>query len=164
LGLNATPTLQVAQVTAASFKKGAPVYLTGGYLNPTTTDSISSSHIAVTAAAAVILGFVQEDGAADASNLSKVGVIPAVPGMIFKGQLISTTDSSSAGGLHAIEQAHLGTNVGLAVLDGDTHYGVDVDLASSRDPVTIVELIDPVGTVGGQVGFVVRAGWRQMSL
>jgi hypothetical protein len=54
--------------------------------------------------------------------------------------------------------------MGLAKLSGDTHYGVDKGTASSRDCVTVLELIDPSGTCGGLVGFVVRAGWRQLDV
>ena len=165
LGLSSTPTIQIEQKASSTFVKGAPVYIDStGYLTSSPVDTLSSSHSAIQAAAAEIIGFAQEAGANSASNTTKVGVIPALPGMTFKGQLISTTDSSSAGGLHAIEQTHLGGTYGLAKLSGDTHYGVDVDFASSRNAVVITELIDAVGDSGGQVAFIVRAGWRQLDL
>jgi hypothetical protein len=71
---------------------------------------------------------------------------------------------SSGAALVTLAQTHLGTSVGLGLLSGDTHYGVDVSPAASADCVTIVELIDAVGTVGGQVGFIVKALWRELDV
>jgi len=160
LGLSSTPSLQVAQKASAAYKKGAPVYIDGdGYLAASPIASVSSSS-AIDTAAADIIGFVQEDGAADASNTSKVGVTPALPGMTFKGQLINTATP----GLATIAQTDLGAAMGLAKLSGDTHYGVDKGTASSRDCVIVTELIEAVGTSGGQVGFMVRDTWNQMRL
>ena len=160
LGLSSTPILQIAQVASASYVKGAPVYIdSDGYLAASPTASVSSAD-AIDTAAADIFGFVAEDGANSASNTSKVAVIPALPGMIFKGQLISTTSAALA----TSAQTDVGAAMGLAKLSGDTHYGVDKSTASSRDCVLVVELIDPVGTSGGQVGFMVRDTWNQARL
>ena len=160
LGLSSTPSIQAAQKASAAYKKGAPVYIdTNGYVAAAPIASVSS-HSAIDTAAGDIMGFAQEDGAASASNTSKVGVTPAVPGMMFKGQLIST----STGALATIAQTDLGAAMGLAKLSGDTHYGVDKGVASSRDCVVVMELIDAVGTVGGQVGFMVRDTWNPMRL
>jgi hypothetical protein len=161
LGLNATPSLQIAQVAGLTAVKGAPVYIdSNGYIAASGTDSVSSNSAVQAAASTSIVGFLQEDGASDSSNTSKVGVTPALPGMMFKGQLLD----SSSGSLTASAQTDVGANMGLAVLDGDTHYGVDKGIASSRDCVTVLELIDASGTCGGLVGFVVRAGWRQLDV
>lgn len=160
LGLSSTPSIQAAQKASSSYKKGAPVYIDGsGYVAASPVASVSS-HSAIDTAAADIVGFVQEDGANSASNTSKVGITPALPGMMFKGQLIDTT----TGALASLAQTDLGAAMGLAVLSGDTHYGVDKGTASSRDCVLVVELIDAVGTSGGQVGFVVRDTWNQLRL
>lgn len=160
LGLSSTPTLRAAQAASSSYKKGDPVYIAAdGFVTASPTASVSS-HAAIDTAAGDITGFVQEDGANSASDTSKVGIIPALPGMIFKGQLIDTT----TGALATIAQTDLGANMGLAKLSGDTHYGVDKGTASSRDCVQVVELIDAVGTSGGQVGFIVRDTWNTMRL
>jgi hypothetical protein len=162
LGLSSTPTIQAAQAASLAAIKGAPVQITSGYINVCDTASVSSSsQVKPAGTGDRILGFLQEDGAASASNTSKVGVTPALPGMVFKGQLIN----SSTGALVDLVQAtHLGAKYGLAKLSGDTHYGVDANPASSADCVTIVELIDAIGTSGGQVGFVVNASWRQIDI
>lgn len=158
LGLSSTPTIQAAQAASLSAVKGAPVQITSGYINVCDTASVSSSsQVKPVGSGDYILGFLQEDGAGSASNVSKVGVIPCIPGMLFKGQLM---DSSTAG-LVTIAQTHLGTKCGLGVLSADTHYAVDVSPAASADCLTIVELIDAIGTSGGQVGFMVNANWRQ---
>lgn len=159
LGLSSTPSLQIAQAASLTAKKGAPVYIdSSGYIAASPTDSVSSNACVQAAATGAIIGFLQEDGASDANNTTKVGVIPALPGMMFKGQLIN----SASGSLTASAQTDVGAAMGLAKLSGDTHYGVDKGIQSSRDCVQVFELIDPVGTSGGQVGFVVRAGWRQL--
>ena len=56
------------------------------------------------------------------------------------------------------------TEYQLGKLSGDTHYAVDVSPAASADCITIVELIDDIGTSGGQVGFIVKAPWRQLDV
>ncbi len=160
LGLSSTPSIQAAQVASAAYKKGDPVYISAsGYVTASPVASVSS-HSAIDTAAGDITGFVQEDGANSASNTSKVGVTPALPGMMFKGQLIDTT----TGALATVAQTDLGANMGLAKLSGDTHYGVDKGTASNRDCVQVLELIDAVGTSGGQVGFIVRDTWNTMRL
>ena len=161
LGLSSTPTIQIKQKSSAVFIKGAPVYIDStGYVVKSPTDAVSSSHVAVQAVAPEVLGFAQED--AESSNTSVVGITPALPGMMFKGQVIDTTADSSVGALATLAQSHLGGIFGLALLNGDTHYGVDIGFASNRSPALVLELIDAVSTVGGQVGFVIRTGWRQI--
>lgn len=98
-----------------------------------------------------------EDGSST-SDTNKRGIVPALPGMMFKGQLVD----SSSGSLTASAQTDVGAAMGLALLSGDTHYGVDKGIQSSRDCVQVLELIDDAGTCGGLVGFVVRAAWRQL--
>ena len=160
LGLSSTPTIQAAQAASLGAVKGAPVQITSGYINVCDTASVSSSsQVKPVGSGDYILGFLQEDGASSASNTSKVGVIPATDQQMFKGQLMD----SSTGALVTVAQTHLGTKCGLGVLSADTHYAVDVSPASSADMLTIVELIDAVGTSGGQVGFIVNANWRQLS-
>jgi len=162
LGLSSTPTLQIAQAASLAAVKGAPVQITSGYINVCDTASVSSAdQVKPAASGDYLLGFLQEDGAGSASNTSKVGVTPALPGMIFKGQLI---DNSTGALVTLVQATHLGAKAGLAKLSGDTHYGVDMSPASSADCVTVVELIDAIGTSGGQVGFVVNASWRQIDV
>jgi hypothetical protein len=163
LGLNATPTMQIAQYATSTYVKGAPVYISGGYLVASPLDSVGTCSLIGTAAGD-ISGFVQEDGAASGSDASKVGMTPAIPEVTFKGQLIDSTGDSNAGALATIEQTDLGAHMGLGKCSGDTHLGVDKGIAGSRDCVIVTELIDPVGTVGGLVGFVIRDTWNTWRL
>jgi hypothetical protein len=100
---------------------------------------------------------MQEDGSS-ASDTNKRSVTPALPGMMFKGQLVN----SATAVLAVSAQTDVGAAMGLCLISGDSYYGVDKGVASSRDCVNVLELIDDVGTCGGLVGFVVRAGWRQL--
>jgi hypothetical protein len=159
-GLSSTPTIQIAQVASLSAVKGAPVYVdSNGFIAPSTTETVGTCEM-ISTVSRIIVGFLQEDGAGSAQNTSKVGVTPAVPGVTFKGQLIDSTGDSAAGALATIAQNDLFTLVGLGYCASDTHYGVDKGVAGSRDCLMIVELIDPVGTVGGLVGFQVRDTWN----
>jgi hypothetical protein len=160
MGLSTTPSLVAAQASAATFVKGAPVNITSGYIAAASTTSVNS-HSVVTKSAKTVLGIAAED--ATASDTSKLGVVPALPGMLFKGQVIDITASSNAGALATLAQTHLGAKAGLAVMSGDTHYGVDVG-STSYQIVQIVELIDAVSTSGGLVGFVVLQAYRGMDI
>jgi hypothetical protein len=158
LGLSSTPTVQIAQKASSTYKKGAPVWIdSSGHLAATVTDSVSSNSCVQAANTGSIFGFMQEDGSST-TDTNKRAVTPALPGMLFKGQLVDST----SGSLTASAQTDVGAAMGLCVLSGDTHYGVDKGTASSRDCVNVIELIDAIGTCGGLVGFVVRAGWRQL--
>ena len=164
LGLAATPLMNAAQKASASYVAGAPVYIdSNGYLAACTVDTEGSSSASLVKAAASqsIVGFANQAGAGSASDTTAVGFVPALPGVMFKGQLVDSTSSGSAG---TLAQTDLGADMGIAKLSADTHYGVDKGVASSRDCVTVVDLIDDVGDSGGQVGFIVRAGWRQLDL
>jgi len=159
LGLSSTPTLQLNQVAGLTAAQGAPVYIdSNGYIAASPTDSLSSRQAVQAAGTGAIFGFLAEDGASDSSDTTKVAVVPALPGMMFKGQLIDTT----SGSLTASQMTDVGAHMGIGKLTGDTHYGVDKGASTSRDCVVVTELIDASGTCGGLVGFVVRAGWRQI--
>jgi hypothetical protein len=161
LGLSSTPTIRHNQKASAAYIKGAPVYIdSNGFVAACTVDTVSANSCIKAAASQSILGFAQEAGASSASDTSKVGVTPALPGMMFKGQLVDSTSNA----IVASQMTDVGANMGLCLISGDTMYGVDKGVASSRDCVQVLELIDDSGTTGGQVGFVVRAGWRQLDL
>lgn len=159
LGLSSTPSLRIAQKDGLTSIKGAPVKIdSSGFIASCIT---TGTHSEIEGAATgFMVGFLQEDGASDSSDNSKVGVTPALPGMMFKGQFIEIT----TGSLKATVQTAVGSNAGLAKLSGDTHFGVTITPTASYDCVTILELVDAVGTTGGLVGFVVRAGWRQLDM
>ncbi len=149
LGLNATPTIREAQASAGTFVQGAPVNFQSGYITACATQSVTTG--AAVDISTGVLGIADEP--ATASDVSKVCVTPALPGMMFRGQLI-TSETTAA--LVALLQTHIGALAALTLVTSDTHYGVDIGAtAIAAEPcVKIVELIDAVGTSGGEVGFV----------
>lgn len=157
LGLSSTPSMQIAQASGFAAKKGAPVVInSSGQIASAVTTGTAPATTENVASGGVIFGFVQEDGASDSSNTSKVSVTPALPGMMFKGQLVT----SSA--LAVTAQSHVGASGGLALISGDTHWGVSTNPADYC--LFITELIDDIGTCGGMVGFVIRTLYQQMGV
>jgi hypothetical protein len=149
--------MQIAQASGLTAVKGAPVYInSSGQIASTPSTGTAPATTENVASGGVILGFLQEDGASDSSNTSKVGVNVALPGMMFKGQLVT----SSA--LAVTAQTHVGASGGLARISGDTHWGVSTNPADYC--LFITELVDPIGTCGGLVGFVIRNSYLQMGV
>jgi hypothetical protein len=160
LGLNPPPMLACAQKANSTYVRGAPVYLdTNGYLAATGVDTVGSDSCVKAAASAKIVGFVAEAGAASSSDTTAVAYHAAIEAQLFEGNLIDGTASSNA---HTLAQTDVGGAYGLCKPTGETHYGVDAGAASSRDCVTVVDLVDAIGTVNGRVQFIVRASWRQL--
>ena len=160
LGLSSTPMMNIEQATSFTGKKGEPVFIDGsGQIRASeTTGTTTGYQIAQVSESGLIAGFLTEDGASGDSV--KIGFVPALPGMMFKGQLVETT----TGSLHVLAQTDVGASMGLVKFSGDTHYGVNSTPGSGNECVKVVELIDTVGTTGGMVGFVVNAEWRQLDL
>ena len=159
LGLSSTPSMRIEQTTGFTAKKGAPVYIdSSGQIASSVSTGGSTGYQIEGPSSGLIVGFLTEDGASGLSN--KIGFVPALPGMMFKGQLCETT----TGSLHVLAQTDVGASAGLVRFSGDTHFGVNVTPHASKECVKIVELIDDVGTTGGMVGFVVHATWRQLDL
>lgn len=161
LGLAATPSLVGAQVSAGTASKGHPVYIdSSGYIAASVTASASSSTVVVAkASSAQIAGFLQEG--MTASSTSNVGYTPAVPGVTFSAHITDEAGSPSSNA--TIAQTDLGATMAIGKVSGDSHYSlVKSDSTASVQSARVVELIDPVGTVNGRVGFVVREAWRQV--
>ena len=126
-----------AEGATQTFKKGAPLVNSSGYL------------IAATSEAAVdIVGFAAEDGHnSTAAGDDNCQYYPARPG----DEWLACVDGT-------IAQAQLFTDYGLAT---DATYTdiwvVDLDEATANQKcVQIVELVDPVGTVNGLVKFMLN--------
>ena len=160
LGLSSTPSMRIVQATGFTGKKGDPVFIDGsGQIRASETTGTSSGYqVAQVSESGMIVGFLLEDGASGLSD--KIGFIPNLPGMMFKGQLVETT----TGSLHVLAQTDVGASMGLVKFSGDTHWGVNSTPGSGNECVKVVELIDDIGTTGGMVGFVVNAEWRQLDL
>ncbi len=159
LGLNATPTIRAAQASGGTFVQGAPVNIQSGYITAMATQSVTTG-VAVDVSTGM-LGIADEP--ATSGSVAKLCVTPALPGMMFRGQLI-TSETSAA--LVAIAQTHLGAIASLTLVTSDTHYGVDIGAtAIAAEPCAkIVELIDAVGTSGGEVGFVFLQAVRHLDV
>ena len=160
LGMNATPTIREAQASAGTFVQGAPVNFQSGYIAACATQAVAGNGAAVDVSTGV-LGIADEPAAS--SDVSKVNVTPALPGQMFRGQLI-TSETTAA--LVTLAQTHIGALAALTLVTSDTHYGVDIGAtAIGAEPcVKIVELIDPIGTSGGEVGFVFLQGVRHLDV
>ena len=160
LGLNTHPVIVAAQGSADTFVAGDPVEFDSGYVGAADVTAIASVGDCVDVSAGII-GFAAEP--ATASSTAKVGVHVATPQTMFKGQLI-TSETTPA--LVTIAQTHLGATAAITKLDTDSVYAVDVGAtAVAAEPlVKIVELIDPVGTSGGEVGFIVLQTGRNLDV
>jgi hypothetical protein len=125
------------------------VNIQSGYITACATQSVTTG--AAVDVSTGVLGIADEP--ATSGVVTKVCVTPALPGMLFRGQLI-TSETTAA--LVTLAQTHIGAIACLTLVTGDTHYGVDVGAtAVAAEPcVKIVELIDAVGVSGGEVGFV----------
>ncbi len=149
LGMNATPTMVLAQDTAATFVQGAPVnFNTDGELiacaitTVTTGDAVDASE--------QIVGIAGEP--AVSSTTAKRAFTPFLQGQMFKGQLM-TSETSAA--LVTTLQTHVGDVACLTLTTSDVHYGVDIGATAvaAHPLVKIVEIIE-MGVSGGLVGFV----------
>ena len=158
LGLSSTPTMQVKRIAGLTAAQGAPIMLASGEVIATQTDDLSHGYCVQAATDAQIMGFLSEDGGSDSSDSSKIAFVPALANMTFKGQLVNTLSSALA----VTHHTDVGMTAGLAHLTDGVNYGVDKGYSTSRDCLMVTELIDASGTCGGLVGFVVRAGWRQL--
>lgn len=162
MGLNSTPTLSAAQVSAGVAVVGDPVYIdSNGYLAASVTASASSSAVVVAkSASAQIAGFLGEAMAASSTNA--VTYTPALPGVVFQANLTDEAGSPSSNA--TIAQTDLGATMAIGKANGDSVYSlVKSDSTASVQSAVVVGFIDAVGTAGGRVEFVVREAWRQLN-
>ena len=159
-GLVSTPGAAGEQKTSAVVIRGNPIRIDStGYLIASGTASGSSSALVVnTVSSGQIAGFLQKG--MTSTSTAVVEYVVAQEGMVFEGTLVNDTSASSA----AVAQTDIGAGMGLALISGDTLYGVNKGEGSSTlQCVLIVGLIDPIGTANGRVQFVINEGWRQRS-
>lgn len=130
------PTWEFKEAAAQSFKAGAVVIFTAG-------------------------GSTVEQGGADASSIVGIAahnasgttnatcrVHPALPGAVFQGVLGGSANP------HTLAQADVGDIYGLvAAASGAWHVDFD-ETTHANCRVRIIGLVDPVGTVDGEVLFV----------
>ncbi len=128
---------QGAEGASQTFKRGAPLVYSSGYLIEATSG-----------AALDIVGFALTEGHNTTAGAYNVDYVPSELCRVWKGRLCSTSD-------HALAQTDLGTAYGLAAESSRWYVDYDEGTAGQKS-VTVVELIDPVGTVNGWVKFVLN--------
>lgn len=138
LGLSSTPTLPGPEGASQTFKKGAPLIYTSGYLVEAAVDPVAG-----------IVGFAEEDAHNAAAGLYEIGVTPALPGVIFEGIL---TDESDAA--YTLAQTALGLQYALQKDTTTLAWAID-SADTTLISVRIVELVDAIGTVNPRVRFTV---------
>ena len=162
LGLSATPIISVRQVASCAVLTGAPVYIDGnGFLAAWPTDSVTSDLNLKPVASNQGCGFAAAPGANSASDTSLLPFYPLLDGLIMVANLVDGTDGSNN---HTLAQTDLDALACPTLIDGETLYALNLDTTGSRDAARIVELIDPIGTVNGRVGFVIRETYKQLHI
>src|ERR1043166_4989332 len=143
LGLNTTPLYSGPLGASQSFKKGAPLIYTSGYLVVAASAPIDTDDN--------IVGFAAEDATSGSAGVYTMHYVPAIPGVIFEGTLEDATN---------FDHALVATNLGLSyVIDTDTSskaWFLDEN-TTTKGIAKIIELVDPIGTVRGKARFVVAA-------
>lgn len=138
-GLMSTPIYNGPEGSSQTFKRGAPLVYSSGYLVVATTPIDTGD---------AIVGFALRDGANDTAH-STLPYVPALPHMVFEGVL-----SNASTGTHTSAQ----TDQGLTfAIDTDTSTKAwALDFSNTTNPsALVIALVDPIGTVDGRVRFVV---------
>jgi hypothetical protein len=181
VGANA-PIKRVIEKAAQTFALGVPVQI------DTATGAIQACPAIVSAATALVYGVSCDYGANLATtgkpqtqnqqgrppnqpqavfiavgawpNDGKTGVIQALAENIFKGKLGSSVDDTLA----VVANADLGKLYGVSQDPTTLNWFVDksVSTAAAGGCVQITDLVDPVGTLHGYVGFVFVAAAQQV--
>lgn len=133
-GLHASPSVQGIEGAAQSWKKGALLKAAGGKIV-----------IATESDATLLLGIALGD--ASGVTDKKANFCPALPHVVFQGELSDLTD-----GAYTLVQTDLYGDFGLNVA-GDGKWFVDADEAAAEQVVTIMGFKDPVGTNNAIVYF-----------
>lgn len=130
---------QGLEAASQSFKKGAPLVESSGYLAEATSG-----------AALDIVGFALTEGNNDSSaGTSTVSYIPTELCPVWRGKLAGASP-------HTLAQTDLFTEYGLAK-NSSGYWYVDYDESSAaHKSVSVVGLTDEVGTSNGEVQFVLN--------
>ena len=143
-GLYATPIYTGPEGGSQTYKRGAPLIYTSGYLVVAASAPIDTGDS--------IVGFANEDGHNGTAGVyTATYVVAGGPHMTFIGLLIDKVAET-----HTLVQ----TNLGLAyAIDVDSSGYWYLDENNTTNPVArVVKLLDPVGTVNGRVEFVYDLG------
>lgn len=140
-GLYTTPLYNGPEGASQTFKKGAPLVFSSGYLVVAPSAPIDTDD--------AIVGFAAQDGHNDSTDGTHQMpyYVAGGPHLIFEGVLIDKVAET-----HAL----VATNLGLAYaidVDADGYWYLDEN--NTTKPVArIVEIVDAIGTSNGRVRFV----------
>jgi len=139
-GLNTTPIYNGPEGATQTFKRGAPLVFTSGYLVEGTGPIDTGDSI---------VGIANADAHNTTAGAKTMGYVPALQSIIFEGILSNSSTSS-----HALVATDLGLVFALA--KDATSLAWYVDFFNTTNPcAVIIELVDPIGTVDGRVRFVI---------
>lgn len=141
-GLYSTPVEEAKEAASQTYTKGA-------VLIPSLTSSAVNGYVAEGAAdpaAGVIIGVALEAGKNTSAGVGTTHYVPALPGVIFEGQVYHGTAASAV-----IATADRFKQYGIA--KSGANWVIDKSETTHKD-VRIVGFKDPVGTLNGVVYFV----------
>ena len=149
-GLHSTPSDQKPEAASQTFKVGAPLVWSSGYLAEAGTNPTEIFGVSLAAGH----GFTYAGGPAVAVDeaippLNLCGFVPIGPGVIFA---ISVDKASGQGTSSAIlAQASEGVTFGITKDSTTGYWYLDVDKTATYLVVRVVGFIDPPSTVNGRV-------------
>ena len=150
MGIGSIPMLWQLEGASETFKRGCPIgrgaSSSAGYLVANGTGS-----------AGTILGVAMEDGHNTSRGLYTMPYVPALPHILFEGQVHHATSASAA----KIQQSDMGSSFGLALTSAGKSYINKADISAPQ--ITIVDFIDPVGTTNGRVKFLFKINYTPFS-
>src|SRR5574343_46590 len=139
MGLTVIPTETIAEGASQTFLKGEVLVASSGYA-VVGTGAASDDQPTL----ATILGVAAEPGRNAAAGLYNVTYTPALPNVVFEGQLMFDAGT-------ALAQAHVGAVYGIDVTSNK--WFVEGD-ETTDERVRVIGLKDAIGTVDGVVYFV----------
>lgn len=143
LGLNGVPLFNGPEGASQTYKRGAPLIYTSGYLVVAGSAPIDTGD--------VVVGFATQDGRNGTAGQYTATYVPVIPSAIFTGVLSNKSTSS-----HTLVQTNLGVAYALDVDATSLAWYIDVN--NTTNPVCrIVGFQDPVGTVDAVVFFMYLA-------
>ncbi len=139
VGLTSIPYLDGLEASSQTFKQGAPLVNSSGFLAVATTPIDTGD---------AIVGFAARDGLNDTAH-SVVLYVPALPQVVFEGVLSDSNTSS-----HTLAQADMYGKYALAV--DATSLAWYIDFFNTTNPCAFIfKNLDPIGTVDARVLFIV---------
>lgn len=134
-GLYSTPSRRLGEAALQTFKEGAVLIASGGYLSEGGANPSN------------IIGVAMEDGENNATAGAKTcGYVPALPHVLF---VMSMSQASNLGARATVVTDRF-SKFGITK-DADGKWYVDADKNGANQKVVVVDFVDDVGTVEGRV-------------